>query len=48
MNAAISRASSRLSGKFGMVACGKRKNDAIISAVTFFFVAMDANDGTRP
>jgi len=45
MNAAISWASLRLSGKFGIVACGRSRNEAIISKVTVSLAAMDGNDG---
>jgi hypothetical protein len=44
MSAAISWASLRLSGKFGIVACGKSKNEAIISELIVFLAAMDAKD----
>jgi len=45
MYAAMSLASSRLSGAFGMVACGRRRNWAIMSTVTFFLAAMAAKEG---
>jgi hypothetical protein len=44
INAAMSWASLRLSGVFGIVACGKRKNEAIISEVIVSLFAMDANE----
>jgi hypothetical protein len=46
INAAMSWASLRLIGKFGIVACGKRKKEAIISEVMVSLFAMDANDDT--
>lgn len=46
INAAMSKASLRLSGKFGIVACGKRKNEAIMSEVTVSLFAMDTNEDT--
>jgi hypothetical protein len=46
MNAAMSWASLRLSGKFGIVACGKRKKEAIMSEVIVSLFAMDANEDT--
>lgn len=42
--AAISWASLPLSGKFGIVACGKSKKEAIISELIVSLLAMDAND----
>jgi len=47
MNAAISWASLRLSGTFGMVACGRRRNEAIISEVIFSLAAIVANGCAR-
>jgi hypothetical protein len=44
MSAAISWASLGLSGKFGIVACGKSKNEAIISELIVSLAAMDAKD----
>src|ERR1035441_2858386 len=45
INSAISWASLRLSGKFGIVACGRSRNDAIMSASIVGLAAIDANDG---
>ena len=42
INAAMSCASFRLIGWFGMVAWGRRKNEAIISAVTVSLAAIEA------
>ena len=47
IKAAISCASLRLRGGVGMVACGKSRNDTIISEVMVSLAAMDANEG-RP
>ena len=47
MNAAMSCASLRLSGKFGIVACGISRNEAIISDVMSGRFAIDAKETMR-
>jgi hypothetical protein len=44
MNRAMSWASLRVKGGFGIVACGRSRNEAITSAVIFSLAAIDAND----
>jgi hypothetical protein len=47
MKDAMSAASCRPSGKFGIVACGSNRNDVIISELTSCRAAMAANGGAR-
>jgi hypothetical protein len=46
INMAMSWASLRLSGRFGIVACGRSRNEAIMSALIVSLAAISANDGT--
>jgi hypothetical protein len=45
MNRAMSWASFRLSGGFGIVACGRNRNETIMSASIASLAAIEANDG---